>query len=111
MKNLLKFILFVALLSAGIAALYDYQLKHGRLPLLARAATEKYTLASNTDVDPKSIPTLASLDRERRALVSSVIPSVVSVKNSRKIAIRRAYALDPFEFFKRNPRQIRNPND
>jgi serine protease Do len=111
MKNLLKFVLFVALLSAGIAALYDYQLKHGRLPLLARAAPEKYTLASNADVDPKSIPTLASLDRERRALVSSVIPSVVSVKTSRKIAIRRQYALDPFDFFNRNPRQFRNPND
>ena len=111
MRNLLKFFLFVLLLSFGISALYDYQLKHGRLPLLARVAPEKYTLASNSIVDPNSIPTLASLDRERRALVSSVIPSVVSVKTSRKIAIRRQYALDPFEFFNRNPRAFRNPND
>ncbi len=111
MRNLLKFFLFVLLLSFGISALYDYQLKHGRLPLLARVGPEKYTLASNSSVDPNSIPTLASLDRERRALVSSVIPSVVSVKTSRKIAIRRQYALDPFEFFNRNPRAFRNPND
>ena len=31
MRNLFKFFLFVALLSLGISALYDYQLKHGRL--------------------------------------------------------------------------------
>ncbi len=111
MKNLLKFILFVVLLSMGISALYDYQLKHGRLPMLAKIEPEKYTLASNPSVNPNSIPTLASLDRERRALVSAVIPSVVSVKTSRKIAVRRQYALDPFDFFNRNPRAFRNPND
>ncbi len=111
MKNLLKFFVFVLALSFSISALYDYQLKHGRLNFLARATPEKYTLASNASVDPKSILTLASLNRERRALVSSVIPSVVSVKTSRKIAIRRQYALDPFEFFNRNPQQFRNPND
>jgi serine protease Do len=111
MRNLFKFFFFVAVLSLGISALYDYQIKHGRLPLLARLGAEKYTLAANSSVDPKSVPTLASLDRERRALVSTVIPSVVSVKTSRKIAMRRQYALDPFEFFNRNPRQFRNPND
>src|SRR5436305_9030446 len=47
----------------------------------------------------------------RRTLVSNVIPSVVSVKTSKKIAVRRQYALDPFEFFFRNPRQFRNPNE
>lgn len=110
MKNLFKFLLFVLVLSLGISALYDYQLKHGRLNFLARAP-EKYTLASNPTVDPKAIPTLAALDSERRALVSSVLPSVVSVKTSRKIAVRRQFGLDPFEFFNRNPRQFRNPND
>ncbi len=111
MRNLFKFFLFVALLSLGISALYDYQLKHGRLPMLAQMGPEKYTLASESSIDPKTIPTLAGLDRERRALVSSVIPSVVSVKTSKKVAIRRQYALDPFEFFNRNPRAFRNPND
>ena len=49
--------------------------------------------------------------RERRTLVSNVLPSVVSVKTSKKIAARRQYGLDPFEFFFRNPRQLRNPNE
>jgi len=111
MKNLFKFVVFVVLLSVGISALYDYQLRHGHLNFLARVTPEKYTLASKTSLDPKAIPTLAALDRERRALVSSVIPAVVSVRTSRKIAIRRQYALDPYEFFNLNPRQFRNPND
>jgi len=52
------------------------------------------------------------LNRERRALVSSVIPSVVAVKTSKKIDVRRQYGLDPFEFFFRNQqRQFRSPND
>jgi serine protease Do len=111
MKNLAKFLLFVLLLSAGISFLYDYQLKHGRLELLPSRTPEKYTLASNPSVDPKQIASLEALNRERRVLVSSVIPSVVAVKTSKKVAIRRPNELDPFEFFFRNPRQHRNPND
>jgi len=111
MKNFFKFLLFVILLSAGISALYDYRLKHGGLPLRERLSPEKYTLATTSNVNPKEVATLETLSRERRALVSSVIPSVVSVKTSRKIAVRRQYGLDPFEFFNRNPRQFRNPND
>ncbi len=111
MKNFLKFLLFVILLSAGISALYDYRFKHGGLPLGDRMVPEKYTLATVSPIDPKKVSTLEALSRERRALVSSVIPSVVSVKTSRKIAVRRQYGLDPFEFFNRNPRQFRNPRD
>src|SRR5213079_784389 len=37
--------------------------------------------------------------------------SVVSVKTSKKIAVRRQYALDPFQFFFRNSRQFRNPHE
>lgn len=51
MKNLIKFLLFVGLLSAGISALYDYRLKHGGLNLVARTPTEKYTLASFPSID------------------------------------------------------------
>ena len=111
MRNFLKFLLFVILLSAGISALYDYRLKHGGLPLRERIAPEKYTLATTSNINPKEVATLEALSRERRALVSSVIPSVVSVKTSRKVAVRRQYGLDPFEFFNQNPRQFRNPND
>src|SRR5213594_2886656 len=111
MKNLAKFLLFVLLVSAGISLLYDYRLKHGTLNLPSRPTPEKYTLATSPNVDPKQVASLEALNRERRALVSSVIPSVVAVKTSKKINIRREYGLDPFEFFFRNQRQFRNPNE
>src|SRR5437763_14419840 len=111
MKNLLKFFAFVALLSLAISALYDYRLKHGGLSTLQRTTPEKYTLASTPNVDPKQVASLEALNRERRALVSSVIPSVVAVKTSMKILIPRERGLDLFEFFYGNQRQFRNPND
>ena len=111
MKNLAKFLLFVLLVSAGISLLYDYRLKHGTLNLPSATKPEKYTLAASPNVDPKQVASLEALNRERRALVSSVIPSVVAVKTSKKINIRREYGLDPFEFFSRNQRQFRNPNE
>src|SRR6266513_2224473 len=111
MKNFAKFLLFVLLVSAGISLLYDYRLKHGGLNLPSARKAEKYTLASNPSVDPKQVPSLEALNRERRALVKSVIPSVVAVKTSKKVGIRREYGLDPFEFFFRNRRQFRSPRD
>src|SRR6266704_1651124 len=112
MKNLAKFLIFVLLVSAGISLLYDYRLKHGALSLPSAPTQEKYTLATSPNVDPKQVTSLEALNRERRALVSSVIPSVVAVKTSKKIAVRREYGLDPFEFFFRNQqRQFRSPND
>jgi serine protease Do len=110
MKNLIKFVLFVLLVSGGISALYDYRLKTGGLNFLA-ATTEKYSLATNPTVDPKDVAGLENLNRERRALVAAVIPSVVSIKTSKKVPVRRQYQLDPSDFFNRNPRQFRNPND
>jgi serine protease Do len=103
MKNLLKFFLFVALLSLAISALYDYRLKHGSLGTLGRAP-EKYTLAKSPNVDPKQVASLEALNQERRALVKSVVPSVVAVKTSKKIGVRRQ-GMDPFEFFFGNPRR------
>ena len=111
MKNFAKFLLFVLLVSAGISLLYDYRLKHGGLNLPSVRKPEKYTLASNPSVDPKQVPSLEALNRERRALVKSVIPSVVAVKTSKKVGIRREYGVDPFDFFFGNPRQPRNPRD
>src|SRR5438093_10384670 len=112
MKNLAKFLLFVLVISAGISLLYDYRLKHGGLGGASKRTPEKYTLASEPNVDSKQVASLEALNRERRALVSSVIPSVVAVKTSKKIDVRRQYGLDPFEFFFRNQqRQFRNPND
>jgi serine protease Do len=111
MKNFAKFLLFVLLVSAGISLLYDYRLKHGDLNLPSGRKPEKYTLASNPSVDPKQVPSLEALNRERRALVKSVIPSVVAVKTSKKVSTRREYQLDPFEFFFRNRPQFRSPRD
>jgi serine protease Do len=111
MKNLAKFLLFVLLLSAGISLLYDYRLKHGGLTFASGRTPEKYTFASQPAVNPNQVASLESLSQERRALVKSVIPSVVSVKTSTKIAIRREYGIDPFEFFFPNQRRFRNPRD
>jgi serine protease Do len=111
MKNLAKFLLFVLLLSAGISLLYDYRLKHGGLKVPSGRAPEKYTLAAEPAVNPKQVASLESLNGERRALVNSVVPSVVAVKTSTKLAIRREYGIDPFEFFFPNQRRSRNPRD
>jgi serine protease Do len=110
MKNLIKFLLFVVLVSGGISVLYDYRIKTGGLKFLA-VASEKYSLATNASVDPKDVAGLENLNRERRALVSAVVPSVVSIKTSKKVAVRKQYQLDPGDFFNRNPRQFRNPNE
>jgi serine protease Do len=111
MKNFAKFLLFVLLVSTGISLLYDYRLKHGGVNLPSGRKPEKYTLASNPSVDSKQVPSLEALNRERRALVKSVIPSVVAVKTSKKIGVRREYGLDPFDFFFGNPRRFRSPRD
>jgi serine protease Do len=111
MKNFAKFLLFVLLISAGISLLYDYRLKHGKLNLPSARAPEKYSLASTPSVDSKEVASLEALNRERRTLVSSVIPSVVAVKTSKKIGVQRGYGMDPFEFFFPNQRRFRNPND
>ncbi|MEO5753928.1 MAG: trypsin-like peptidase domain-containing protein [Chthoniobacterales bacterium] len=110
MKNLLKFLLLVLVLSAGVSLLYDYQLRHGRLSLSKRSTPEKYTLADSPAVDGKQIASLASLSNERRKLVAGVIPSVVSVKTSKRIQ-RRQQGLEPFDFFSGNFRQFRGPAD
>jgi serine protease Do len=112
MKNLLKFLLFVLLVSAAISGLYDYRLKHGGLTFLAQTTADKYTLSTTASVDPKEVVGLDNLNKERRALVSSILPAVVSVKTSKKVVSpRRSYGLDPSEFYNRNPRQFRNPNE
>ncbi|MGH8094470.1 MAG: trypsin-like peptidase domain-containing protein [Chthoniobacterales bacterium] len=110
MKNLLKFLLLVLVLSAGVSLLYDYQLRNGHLSLGPHATPEKFTLADQPPVDGKAIASLLSLSNERRKLVAAVIPSVVSVKTTKRIE-RRQYGLDPFDFFRGNFGQFRGPAD
>ena len=111
MKNLAKFLLFVLLISAAISLLYDYRLKQGKLSLPSARTPEKYSLASTPSLDSKEVASLEALNRERRTLVNSVIPSVVAVKTSKKIGTQRGYGMDPFEFFFPNQRRSRNPTD
>jgi len=111
MKNLLKFFVFVAVLSLAISALYDYRLKHGGLGAFQPTRPEKYTLATSPNVDANQVASLEALNRERRALVGAVVPAVVAVKTSKKIAIERQNQLDPFGFFFRRPRGFQSPND
>jgi serine protease Do len=111
MKNIFKFLLFVLLVSAAISALYDYRFKHGGLTFLAQTTADKYTLSSTASVDPKEVAGLENLNKERRALVNAILPAVVSVKTSKRVVNRRTYQLDPSEFYNRNPRQFRNPNE
>src|SRR5213076_766216 len=111
MKNLAKFLLFVLVISAGISLLYDYRLKHGGLGGASKRTPEKYTLATSPNVDSKQVASLEALNRERRALVSAVVPSIVAVKTTKKIAIERQNQLDPFGFFFRRPRGYQNPNE
>src|SRR4051812_11669197 len=106
MKNLLKFFFFVAVLSLGISALYDYKMRHGSLNVTDRRSPEKYTLPTESNINPKQIASLEELNRERRELANSVVPSVVSVKTSKKVSIRRQTQLDPFEFFFPNSRRF-----
>lgn len=111
MKNFGKFLVFVVLLSVGVSMLYDFRLRRGGTDLFSHRAPEKYTLATTPSVDPKDVASLEALNRERRALINTVVPSVVAVKTSKKVSIRRQGALDPFEFYFRNQRGFRSPND
>jgi serine protease Do len=112
MKNFAKFLIFVVLLSAAVSLLYDRRLKQGGTSVVSRRTPEKYTLASTSGIDPKDVASLEALSRERRALINRVIPSVVAVKTSKKISVRREGALDPLEFYFRNRRQpFRNPRE
>jgi serine protease Do len=111
MKNLLKFFVFVALVSIGISILYDYQMRHGLTADQARRTPEKYTLPTDSNISPKQVASLEELNRERRELVNSVIPAVVAVKTSKKITVRRQMQLDPFEFFFPNSRRGGSGNE
>jgi serine protease Do len=112
MKNLLKFLLFVLLISAAISALHDYRLKHGGRNFLAQTTAGKYSVSTNVSVDPKEVMGLENLNKERRGLVAAVLPAVVSIRTSKKVVSpRRSFGLDPSEFYNRKPRQFRSPNE
>jgi serine protease Do len=105
MKNLLGLFAFIGLLCLGIVALYDCQARRASLAGDSRRTVEKYTLPTESNISSRQIASLDELNRERRELVNSVVPSVVSVKTSKKISVRRQMQLDPFEYFFPNSRR------
>jgi serine protease Do len=111
MKNLLKFFVLVAVVSILVSWLYDYKMRHGSLAISDRRSPEKYTLPTESTINPKEIASLDAINRERRELVNSIIPSVVSIKTSKKVSIRRQTQLDPFEFFFPNSRRYGGSRD
>jgi serine protease Do len=80
-------------------------MRHGLVSGNDRRTPEKYTLPTDSNINPKQVASLEELNRERRELVNGVIPAVVAVKTSKKISVRRQMQLDPFEFFFPNSRR------
>src|SRR5215468_5243131 len=99
MKNFAKFLLFVLVVSVGISLLYDYRLKHGKLELLPRRTSEKYTFASEPAINPKETASLEALNQERRALVQSVLPSGLALKALGEKGSPDRDELRPFEAY------------
>jgi serine protease Do len=101
MKSLLKFLLFVLLLSAGVAALYNLR-KSGQFSGAGANAggarseqrvPEPYTPAEGSRVRPGDVDLLAELDAQYTKLVEAVVPSVVSISTTRTVRLR---AVDPW---------------
>ena len=84
-----RFLLFVALV---ILAVYGVSRWNGR-----RHAPETFTPVATAQVDLKNLQMLSALNREYTELVRAVVPSVVSVTTSRRVAVPQV--VDPFEFF------------
>ncbi len=77
MKNLLNFLLVVLLLSAGVGAIYRYT--SAPAVSVAQAIPQVATLSNHPPIDPSETDLLESLNKQTTRLISSVIPSVVSI--------------------------------
>ncbi len=80
MTSLLRFLVFVAVVSAAVALLYLWR---SAAPVVATPPADAPVAVTSR------LPGLAALDREFTELVSSVVPSVVSIN------VTPAQALDP----------------
>ncbi len=67
-----------------------------------RRVPEHYTPASGPKLDVKDVQVLAALDAEYTRLVTSVVPSVVSITSSRTVRLQQR--IDPLDFFFPNRR-------
>lgn len=77
------------LIAAAFAVFAYTQLAPRFLPSLTGLAhaPEKFTPAEAPRLDPKDLPGLAKLDEEYTRLVSSVVPSVVSINSTRTVRV------------------------
>ncbi|MFQ3577938.1 MAG: trypsin-like peptidase domain-containing protein, partial [Verrucomicrobiia bacterium] len=112
MKNLLKFLFVLMVLSAGVGYVYRQTVggsaaPQGRAQMAEpRRVPEVATLAHQSRVDPRDTDVLAAFNRQVTTLVSKVVPSVVTVTTLRNLAPRRARTLEEeffFQFFGPGP--------
>ena len=111
MKNLAKFLLFVLVVSAGISLLYDYRLKHGGLNLPSARTAGKILAGFNAERGFEGSRIARGVESRAARSCQQCDPVRCGMKTSKKIGMRREYGMDPFEFFFRNPRQFRSPNE
>ena len=62
-----------------------------------RRVPETFTPVSESQIDLNRVPMLTQLNREYTELAQAVIPSVVSITTSRRVAVPQV--IDPFEYF------------
>ena len=84
-----RFLLFVAMV---VLAVYGVSRWNGQ-----RRTPETFTPVSTAQIDLKNVQGLESLNREYTELVKAVVPSVVSITTTRRIAVPQL--LDPYDFF------------
>lgn len=100
MRRSLFLFLVVALVVFGV---YRWQRLRDSAAGNGRRVAEQYTPAASK-IDPKDVQILAALDAEYTRLMQAVVPSVVSITTSRRVAAARG--LDPLDLFlRRRPRQ------
>jgi len=90
-----RFLLFVVVVSLAVYGVSRWN-GHRRVP-------ETFTPVATAQIDLKDVQVLEALDRESTRLVQAVVPSVVSVTTTRRIAAPQV--IDPFDFFLRRPRE------
>ena len=84
-----RFLLFVLIVVLSVFAVSRW---NGQ-----RRVRETFTPVAAPQIDLKNIQSLDALNREYTALVQAVVPSVVSITTTRKVAVPQV--VDPFEFF------------
>lgn len=90
MKSLLRFLAFVLLLSAGLAALSSLRQSPATGARLGLRTTPlgagRLTLAEGPSIDVRAIDALAAQSRARVALAKAVVPSVVAITTTRHLS-------------------------